>query len=621
MAQAQWFGPDNSNDNYQLDWDAIQKGRDYRQNALLRQAFADNIATKNIYDNDGNIVTRAGTVDEAGFLRAAQKANLSPEAYQTGNAWVQQQNQSAAQRAQQEQMLRLLGMDPNQMTRYNATYGAPPTQTITKQINVDDSWQRDPRLQGPANAQQQNTPKTEEPGFIDRLGAFLGFKPKVEAAPAQDPTEMSEADKAQIAAQQAAPSGRLQSDDFTKPTNIVDIGMGRIVAEPVDDPFRGDFMKTTETRITPPDQRTGIQAVLDSMDPNKSVYGVNSGNAPDDSKFAWMPTNDNSNEYRHFADALNAKLASAGYDTIEKGGASQYLKDVWQNAYDKNTPAPVFPMPGEDPGKFMQRQNEYTAALAKQRGEADAALLAAKNALTEESQKYGVNTVAQRELELPAGWTLRDKSKRDQAAALITNAQLIPKLKDDLAKAGDNTTALGFLATQVARASATAFNPAAQISEGNLVDNIKSMYPELSNNHEFMVKLGTAAYNAIIHHDMSGFTQLDNWATAQTGVALKERMSKMLDHAADLNNTTLSSYVMRTDNVEPKTEPKTESTPPPPAPTKAPLTPDAVGGALGIQPKPAPKPAPKPVPKPAPKPVPKPSTKPTGQKYSRGIVQ
>jgi len=553
MAQATWL-PYDPDTRPVIDPEKIAATRDLINSALLRRAFAANIATQGGMDAQGNPV-RPGALNEAGFLRAAQAAQLNPQDYQLPNQWAGQQGDAALQQIGQNMAIRQMGGNPQEMTRNGAGFGAPQGHFE----KVDTSWMEDPRLKG------QAAPAAQDPGVLQKLAEFLGL-----SQPAAQPAPVQEAAAPPQAAAPPLPPGGAQASDYTQPTAIQDLGAGRITA-PSDSPPQDHPME----RFVPggPDNRTGVQAVVDSAGTSSGLPGTSFAGAGGEASdlFTWEPKDDGTNTYRQYRQALGQKLNAAGFPD-----ASTYLRSIYENTIKENVPTVPTPMMALDPktgridqGKFQQLLSEYAAKGIQAEGKARAAVMAARGTLADEANKYGVATVEQRKTELADGTLLRDTGSRDQAAALRTNFGNIDSLQKELNAAGTNTTALGLLAPQIARAYATALNPGAQLSEGNLDEVARALYPEQFGNKDLIKKAVMGLVRGFKNGDWSLFNQISDAVDAGDPKAVAARFGRMLSEAGKRNATTYDSYVT-------------------PAPKS---TTEQLSDAVGTTPKPTPAPA------------------------------
>ena len=140
---------------------------------------------------------------------------------------------------------------------------------------------------------------------------------------------------------------------------------------------------------------------------------------------------------------------------------------------------------------------------------------------------------------------LMDPAKRTEAAALITNRQNIANaaqaVEASVDATGPNVTKLMLAAPQVIRAYATALNPGQQLNEGNLLEVSRVMYPELSRPH--LIQIAAALGRGIRNNDWSGFKTVADAVDATAPQALYDRMRKVAEEAAKLNQISLGSYV------------------------------------------------------------------------------
>ena len=303
--------------------------------------------------------------------------------------------------------------------------------------------------------------------------------------------------------------------------------------------------------ITPGvDNRTHAQMVEDSYDPSKSMMDprnlmAGSGHDADQNgdMFKWEPTNVDGQQYQQFASALKTQLNAAGYSD-----APSYLKGVYDSTFQANMP----PAPNnlllsqglEGQAKYGKELQEYQAGLIKAKGEATKAVIAAKDKLAEFAKGYGDQTVEQRKSELGPNEILRDPSKRNEAAALKTNRQTVAFAAEAVKEAGTDTSKLALAAPQVIRAYATANNPGQQLSEGNLLESSKQLFPDYSDNKGFMVKATLALARGLRSNDWSGMDQLMNVVDASAPAALQARLARLASEAEKLNEINYSNYVI-----------------------------------------------------------------------------
>jgi hypothetical protein len=592
---AQFFDPYAMNNHvapsdYKDLMDVVTKSYDENQRQTLNQLIAKNVAKQNVTDDNGNVITRVGDLDQAGYMRDAVNSGLSPEAILAGAKYYQNQlgNRLSTQSAQTA--LKFGGSEPTAEGRAGATVGSP------KPVVVDTTPANPLVAAAPTTAAPASSSDTSSsPGVLDKLQSWFASKKAPAGTAGPDtattaPASLTPDQQAQVQAQQAAPAGgaMLQQE---APTPRMDVGEGRLrgaaqaaMLPPVD-------VQQTSTVVQPPDNRTSDQAVQDSWDPSK-LGGANGSTGADASQemFTWAPKDDGSNQYQQYSTALDSKLKANGF-----ASASEYLQKTYdatlRASITKPQPNPMLRLQG--PGgmvEYQKQANEYQADVASAQGKAQAAVMAERDKLAEFAKSYGVNAVEQRKSDLNSTYTLRDPAKRDEAAALVTNTTLIPKISTALDAAND-TTALSLLAPQVARAYATALNPGQQLSEGNLAEVARVLYPEMVGEKLLMGKAILALARGFKNNDWSGITDLGAVVDSTGPAAVKVRFQNMLQEAQKLNETTLNSYVIRTPGAAPASrsvpEASTTAAPAPAtmAPTKSPST--DLGTKLGIFPKPA----------------------------------
>lgn len=508
-------------------------------NALKKQAldqiFRANIAQTASTDPATGTVTKPGDLNQAGFYKAvANSGILGPEEFPAAmNAYLGQK-QGATTAIALDLGNKQMGVQEPVASRNGAQVGEPEITTT-------------PAEQGPKNPlipAAAPSPDGQAPTgtWFDQLKAK---------------TQQATPDQTQVAAQTAPPPGDSQPDNRAalarlfgmKDANGQDLGASTLQGNqggtnaPQVEQLPELPPQPQGTISQAPDNRTELQTIEDRANAGPGPQGVAPAvSAPPAALTTWEPKDDGSNQYRQFKTALDTKLQAMGLPD-----ASAYLSQVYTQTYKENTPTPPNPMllaqDGEGRAKYMQEQMAFAAGKQKAEGAAEAATLAARAALEGVAKEYGVVTVEQSKSELGPNEILRDPAKRDQAAALKTNFQLISATQDQLAKAGTNTTALSLIAPQVARAYATATNPGQQLGEGNLQEVARALYPEAFDDKRFMGKAISALARGFKNGDWSGLNQLSDYIDAGDPAAVSKRFQTTLAEAAKLNATTYGSYV------------------------------------------------------------------------------
>jgi len=511
-----------------MDWKDLNENADKNS---LRRLFARSL------DATGN-------VNERGFYQGIKDIGLGPAEAKTAMDWLAAQKGSQVNTATQNQTLRALGSNPAAAGRAGAQIGEPEPVEVTRNPLVPSA----PPSEG-----------SQRKGNWSLSDWFNGMKAKAEQPQAQAQTMP---DAQQVAAQQAAPSGFATADQ-PQAADLGQIGSASL-ATAKDDPFAG----YQEPTLAPgEDLRSANQKVEDSYNPDASMMGqaqAQAAPAQASPMFHWEPQNDGSNQFQQFGSALSAKLNAEGYKD-----PSEFLQATYANAVKANAP----PMPNqgllmlgpEGMSKYQGEMQTYLAGLQKAQGIAGQEIMKAKAGLADFAKQYGVNTVEQRKSEIPGG-LLRDTSKRTEAAALITNQKNVENaaeaVKASVDANGPNVMKLMLAAPQVIRAYATALNPGQQLGEGNLLEVSRVMYPELPGPK--LIPIVAALGRGLRNNDWSGFKTITDAIDATAPQALYQRMSKLTEEAARLNQTSLASYMVPAEKQ-------------PPAPTAAPSVIEQIG--------------------------------------------
>lgn len=463
----------------------------------------------------------SGNLNERKFYADIAKAGLGAEDAQAAMAWQAAGKAADVNTATSNLRLESLGYNPQAAGRAGASIGEPAPVEVPN-----------PELAAPA-------PKRN---MLEEWWTSVRGQPA--AAPA--------ADQDQVAAQMAAPSGAAVAQEGPSSANMGALGSSSLATMQL--PPLPEGAGASPTVLRPgQDMRTARQKVEDSYNPEKNPLaraagaGGVSGSSP--SLFEWSAQDNGSNQFQQFQQALGAKLKSIGAtkpDGAPDPGA--YLRQVYSATINANMP----PAPNtalmtqglEGMVKYEGEVNAYQAAMAKAKGLAEQAVVKAKDDLAAYAKQFGVDTVEQRKSEIPGGM-LRDPAKRTEAAALITNKENIANaahaVDASMGPNGPNVSSLMLAAPQVIRAYATALNPGQQLSEGNLLEVSRVMYPDLSRPQ--LVQIAAALGRGIRSGDWSGFSTVANAIDATAPQALYERMRTVAAEAAKLNDISLASYV------------------------------------------------------------------------------
>lgn len=487
--------------------------RKLHQDRLLNEAFNSSLVTE---ADPNNPNARVGDIDPRKFYGKAKELGLDPDSAAAALAWKQKQYQTVSGMSDIADTMaaKRPGFDINQsLGRAGAQFGDQQPQ-----------YREIPQTEAP-QAPKVETGVAVPPPVADKsraswdsVGAAIGMKPKAAAPVAQDPNAV------QV-------PGQVQG------TNAASFQLPELPPQP----------QTSYFAPPAPDQRTFDEAAMDKYMalPFGGVQTApkQAADRASDPLFQWAPADDGSNAYRQYSSALSSQLKAAGYDS-----PSAYLGQVYDSARDSHLkPVPQAMLLGMGP---EGRKTYYQMLSERQQSEVEAdalgrkAVLDARNALTEQAQKFGVSTVEQRKTEMPEGLLLRDPAKRAEAAAALTNRENVKYAQQAVADAGMDTTKLSLALPQVVRAYATALNPGQQLSEGNMQEVARQMYPEQLGNKEIMAKAMFALARFFKNGDTSGMQQLSDSIDASDPRALAARLGRLAQESEILNAKTLSSYVV-----------------------------------------------------------------------------
>lgn len=560
---------------------------DRDQKRGLDELFSQNIDSK-------------GNLNEHAFYTGVAARGLNPEAAREAMKYYQDQKKADVATQIANQTLRMYGANPNAGGRNGAQIGEPE--------NVLKTWWDEVRKK----AKSETTPgsdivasrqeNVQSPEFTGMTTGGSSEQPST-AAPAI--TTGDQSGSFQPKSQEEIDADRryqlakyLGMDKYTKlmqenpgivniiadeqpstaaPANNSDVSVGNAYNPTGSGNNTGSFTLPEDTTKYPSsftpgvDNRSRAQMIEDSYDPSKSMMdprtmAAQGGTAgePDATLFTWNPSDVTGNQYQQFATALNTKLKSSGFVNAKgDGDASAYLKSVYDSAYQANMPAapnPLLAAQGlEGQVKYGQELQAYQAGLAKAKGEATKAVIAAKDKLTEMAKEYGTQTVEQRKSEIgDSGDILRDPSKRNEAAAIRANevniSEVIQSMKAiDKQNGGDaakNMAQYRLLAPQVVRLYATGVNPGQQLNEGNLKEVMDVMYPELVGRKDYGDALARAAVYIVASKDKAKafddqVNKLVGTFDAQDPAKIQARIKRMVGEAAAINSNQYDNYMIR----------------------------------------------------------------------------
>lgn len=545
-----------------------------RADALRRKLALNNIFSKHIDDK--------GNLNERSFYAEASKAGLDPnqigQAIDYHNKQIDQMSKIATEQSTQ----RIQGYDPTSAGRNEAGFGSPDAGSIILGMvktsspssegngapdgptTIDADKLRDPEVvraeaEAKANGISPVAPTTPTEAPIAPVKTALDRMREKLSGSKQDIKEVQrelgvKADGV-VGKDTRTALNRLQAIRAKEAEEAGTFATEQGGQVAITAPFQS---KGEEARMAPDtvgpdvfepapeDNRTFTQKFEDSYNPANSIAGQSGASnlgTPNESLFTWEPKNDGSNAFMQYATALDSRLKGNGFKD-----ASDFLHQIYAQEIKRNMPtAPnegLLQLGKEGIAKYRGEQRAYQAGLQKAQGAAEDAVTKAREGLAEFAKTFGVNTVEQRKTELSDTEILRDPSKRTEAASLKTNFDNITHAKDIVRDAGTNTSKLMLAYPVVVRAYATALNPGQQLSEGNLSEAAKSLFPDQTNNKEFMIKAIGGLVRGLKNDDWSVFNQLVDYVDAGAPSAMANRLRSMANAAGDLNAKSYGSYVI-----------------------------------------------------------------------------
>lgn len=312
---------------------------------------------------------------------------------------------------------------------------------------------------------------------------------------------------------------------------------------------------------------TGIYDPIKLMESMGITTGTGKTEEPDKSLFEWKPIDNNSNIYRKYKSALDAKLNAEGY-----ADASSYLRAIYDAELLKNAAPGINPMvlfadpthPGVGYSKYGEQLIAQAQGNAQAKGKAQEAVIAAKAKMEEDANKYGVTIEAQNKLDVGDDNTmLRDSSLRKDYVIYKQNIKGIDDTKKQLASA-QNLTDLQMLAPSVAKAAGMAFG--SQPTQFNIEETYKKAFGT-DLDKEQLGKLVISTVAAIKTGNWEGVSKLlsnlDNYDPA----IIKKHLGAILDEAKAQSNIGIKNVTVS----------KGATTAPPPPPS------DSDSGATATQ--------------------------------------
>lgn len=506
-----------------------------------------------------------GSFDSENFLKEATDAGIGPEMTST---WLNQKtakSEATVKEATNAEMLSVLGRKPDVLRDWfiqekekaaklnNPTEqgdGGPLTPSTLDVDKLSDNRDEVERKQAVADSKVTDSgimlsppaPSISAVPVSQQLQNMFNKK-GIEGIQASDAADLLDrvpgnSDRTDISGRfYSAPEGKFTEKDISN-----------LTAQPFNEVEQGKKYDVVEEALRREPGQSGPAGKLGDIQTPETFQS---------DSVKWEPKDDGSNEYRQFKTALDSQLKS-----LDMKSASDYLQKIGENTYKQN-----LYVPNQMAWMTKEGKIDYSAMGAeiakvkdsdqKARAKAEEAIQKAKDSLMETAKKYGVDTVEGRKLDIE-NYKLRDSSKRTEAASLITNKQNISNAKAAIKDAGVDTTKLALAAPQVIRAYATALNPGQQLSEGNLIEVSKVLYPDMASKPEFVAKLAGGLMRGIKDDDWSVFDQLTNYVDAGAPTKVAARMAKIASEAAVLNEKNLDNYVI---SQEKSDDAKTKVTP------------------------------------------------------------
>lgn len=450
-----------------------------------------------------------GRFDGAAFIADAASAGLGRAEIEQAADYDAKRKTIASQNALQESMQRGAGYNPDVVDRP----GVPTQQAAASQPGTGAPL-------GPSSIDPDKLRSPSEVGGTPQTGATV----RQGGLTAQDVVDHI--------------NGKTAGD-----TQTVEV-FGRVPSESKGEEARLPPPAEADPFTPEPPPRTWWQEFSDSYNPQAMGGGIGSSAdamQQDAGLLQWAPKDD-SNQFRKFSSALQAKLNAGGFKD-----ANDYLGKVYQSVFDANMPSQpnqaLLFLGAEGMAKFRQQEADFKAGIQKARGLAQQKVLEAREKLESAAKEYGSSTVEDRKSYVGQGYILRDASKRDVANALLVNRDNINHAVKSVDSAGLDKTKLTLALPQLVRAYATSLNPGQQLSEGSLAEVTAMALPELADKKDMIRNLAVGIFNA-----MRGKTDvlqdIANGADAQTAAALRSAMTRIAGELPGLNEKALGNYVI-----------------------------------------------------------------------------
>lgn len=518
-----------------VDWNNMA---DRLREGAANRAFQKNISRGDQFTLDANgnkVYIPAGQLNQRQYINDIADLGLGPD---YTNRYLEQNVKTNAAIKDQlltDQLRKNLGVSGEPAPRPGASTGAPaPVKKASVKLG---EW-----FEARKKSKELNVP---EPELVVRTG------PVDDSTPLQS-AEFTGMSTSNPTPQQPQTSEQQVPENITKTLEGYDLGSSTLKPEQMKSPvMQLPELKSepVETYI-PQDTRSVLQYEQDRYDPSQGIAAKMAGQTQDGGSqpiTKWEPVDDGTNQYRQFKASLDAKLKANGF-----ASADDYLKQIHAQTMAANTP----PMPSESllamglegQAKYQDQYNAYIAGLAQARGKADEAVMKARDGLTEIAKAYGVDTVEDRKTLLSPGVRVKNEADFDAASALASNRGFIRKISADIDNAGDNVATLTAILPQLARGMATAWSPGQQINEGNLSENVGTLYNGLQTQNGQPVEEAakTAFLRLLFKGDAGGITDLNNRLDATSVKVLKQRMKAAAEEAKNVTDERYKHYTTDT---------------------------------------------------------------------------
>lgn len=273
---------------------------------------------------------------------------------------------------------------------------------------------------------------------------------------------------------------------------------------------------------------------------------------PDPDIVKWDVKDDGSDQFRQYQKAQTSMISSVG----AKNG-TDYLTKIWDATYKANMPvAPNWAEivknssnASEGLAKYQEQVQQYQAGLTQAKGKADLAVMAEKQKLQAQADKFGVQSVTNSQSYIADSeggmHTLRDVSKRNEAASVLQNESLTNGLKEEINAASriSDTPGLLLMLPRVARLYGGSMKPGEQPSEFNVTEITKALYPELTARDVGMALTDVWRLIKTGGKDLSLINDMQSKYGEMKPAALRGALGKMMDDIDKANASNHKAYL------------------------------------------------------------------------------